>query len=79
MKTFVSTHSKTNLSRLQVLQNISIKCSYNFPQDTSSDLLTMSVLLLIAQDPVRKKTLYSFLMHKYFLKSLNRTLFILTI
>ena len=31
--------SKTNLSRLQVLQNISIKYSYNFPQDTPSDLL----------------------------------------
>ncbi|RNA34797.1 hypothetical protein BpHYR1_052209 [Brachionus plicatilis] len=31
--------SKTKLSRLQVLQNISIKYSYNFPQDTPSDLL----------------------------------------
>ncbi|RNA29813.1 hypothetical protein BpHYR1_033778 [Brachionus plicatilis] len=30
--------SKTNHSRLQVLQNISIKYSYNFPHDTPSDL-----------------------------------------
>ncbi|RNA39090.1 hypothetical protein BpHYR1_016862 [Brachionus plicatilis] len=36
--------SKTNLSRLQVLQNISIKCSYNFPQDTSSDLLKLFLI-----------------------------------